>query len=180
MKNYIFLADGFEEIEGLMVVDLLRRGEIPITTVSISDSLEVVGAHNISIKADQLYSEIDYSDADMLILPGGMPGTRHLLEHAELRKVLMNHNEDNKMLAAICAAPSVLGENGILSGKKATCYPGFEEKLCGAIYSPDRVVKDQNVITSKGLGTALEFAIEIIEHYKGKELGDHIKNTVQY
>ncbi len=180
MKNYIFLADGFEEIEGLMVVDLLRRGDIPITTVSISDTKEVLGAHNISIRADKLYSEIDYSDADMLILPGGMPGTTHLSEHTELKKLLINHNKDNKMIAAICAAPSVLGINGILRGKRATCYPGFEDKLEGAIYSNDRVVKDQNIITSKGLGTALEFAIEIIEHYKGKELGDTIKQSVQY
>lgn len=180
MKHYIFLANGFEEIEGLMVVDLLRRAEIPITTVSIGDSLEVLGTHNISVQADKLYSEVDYSNAHMLILPGGMPGTKHLGEHEGLKELLVNHNKENKMLAAICAAPSVFGMNGILEGKKATCYPGFEEQLKGAVYTDDKVVQDQNIITSKGLGTALDFALAIIAHNKGKDAVAKIKESVQY
>lgn len=179
-KVYIFFADGFEEIEGLTVVDLLRRANIDITTVSITASKEITGAHNIQVIADELFGESDYDNANMLVLPGGMPGTTHLLEHKKLRELLLRHNSDNKMIAAICAAPSVLGMNGILEGKKATCYPGFEDKLIGAIYTNEKVVKDKNVMTSKGLGTAIDFATSIIEHYQGEEAADRIKSSVQY
>lgn len=179
-KNYIFLANGFEEIEGLMVVDLLRRANIDITMVSISDKKEVTGGHSIPVIADANFKDIEFDNADMLILPGGMPGTTNLLEHEELIQLLKKHNKENKMIAAICAAPSILGVNGILEGKKATCFPGFEEKLNGAIYTNEKVVKDKNIITSKGLGTALEFGAAIIEHYKGKEAAENLKSSVQY
>jgi len=177
---YIFLADGFEEIEGLTVVDLLRRAGIDITMVSITGSKEITGAHNIKVIADELFDETGYNNAKMLVLPGGMPGTTHLLEHKKLRELLLKHNSDNKMIAAICAAPSVLGMNGILEGKKATCYPGFENKLIGAIYTNEKVVEDKNVITSKGLGTAIDFAASIIEQYQGKEAAERIKSSIQY
>lgn len=179
-KTYIFLADGFEEIEGLMVVDLLRRASIDITTVSISDSLEVMGGHGILVKADKIYANVNFDDADMLILPGGAPGTKHLSEHKELIELLVDFNKENKRISAICAAPSILGMNGILQGKKAVCYPGFEDKLLGAIFTNDRVVSHQNIITSKGLGTALEFAVTIIEHFKGAKAAKQIKDSVQY
>lgn len=178
--NYIFLANGFEEIEGLMVVDLLRRAGIEITMVSIGDAKEVMGGHGIPIIADTLFEDVIFENANMLILPGGMPGTTNLLEHKGVVKLLQKHNSENQMIAAICAAPSVLGMNGILEGKRATCYPGFEEKLKGAIYTNEKVVKDKNVITSKGLGTAIEFALSIIEYYKGNEFADQIKASVQY
>lgn len=177
---YIFFANGFEEIEGLTVVDLLRRAKINITTVSITESQEVTGAHNIKVIADELFGESDYDNAKMLILPGGMPGTTHLLQHKKLRELLLRHNSENKMIAAICAAPSVLGMNGILEGKKATCYPGFEDKLIGAIYTNEKVVEDKNVITSKGLGTAIDFAASIIEHYQGRKVANQIKSSIQY
>lgn len=177
---YIFLADGFEEIEGLTVVDLLRRAGIDITMVSITGSKEITGAHNIKVIADELFDETGYNNAKMLVLPGGMPGTTHLLEHKKLRELLLRHNSDNKMIAAICAAPSVLGMHGILEGKKATCYPGFEDKLIGAIYTNEKVVEDKNVITSKGLGTAIDFAASIIEQYQGKEAAERIKSSIQY
>lgn len=177
---YIFLADGFEEIEGLTVVDLLRRAGIDITMVSITGSKEITGAHNIKVIADELFDETGYNNAKMLVLPGGMPGTTHLLEHKKLRELLLRHNSDNKMIAAICAAPSVLGMHGILKGKKATCYPGFEDKLIGAIYTNEKVVEDKNVITSKGLGTAIDFAASIIEQYQGKEAAERIKSSIQY
>lgn len=177
---YIFLADGFEEIEGLTVVDLLRRAGIDITMVSITGSKEITGAHNIKVIADELFDETGYNNAKMLVLPGGMPGTTHLLEHKKLRELLLRHNSEDKMIAAICAAPSVLGMHGILEGKKATCYPGFEDKLIGANYTNEKVVKDKNVITSKGLGTAIDFAASIIEHYQGKEAADRIKSSIQY
>ena len=178
--NYIFLADGFEEIEGLMVVDLLRRADIDITMVSMSEKKQVTGAHGISVTGDAIFQEIDFSNKDMLILPGGMPGTTNLMEHKELVQLLIDHNEEGKMIGAICAAPSVLGVNKILEGKHATCFPGFEEKLLGAAYLDEKVVKDKNIITSKGLGTALDFALAMIEHYKGSKVAKEIKYSVQY
>lgn len=178
--NYIFLADGFEEIEGLMVVDLLRRADIDITMISISGKRQVTGAHGIPVIADAVFKEVDFNNKEMLILPGGMPGTTNLMEHEELIKLLTDHNRAGKMLGAICAAPSVLGMNGILKGKHATCFPGFEEKLLGAVYVNEKVVQGKNIITSKGLGTALEFAAAIIEYYKGKEAAEKIKASVQY
>ena len=178
--NYIFLADGFEEIEGLMVVDLLRRADIDITMISISGKRQVTGAYGIPVIADAVFKEVDFNNKEMLILPGGMPGTTNLMEHEELIKLLTDHNRAGKMIGAICAAPSVLGMNGILKGKHATCFPGFEEKLLGAVYVNEKVVQDKNIITSKGLGTALEFAAAIIEYYKGKEAAEKIKASVQY
>lgn len=179
-KVYIFLADGFEEIEGLTVVDLLRRAEIDITMVSIMDTKSVTGAHGITIEADVLYDDADLSQAEMLVLPGGMPGTRHLGEHEALVARLKSFNENNKLIAAICAAPSVLGVNGILKGKKATCYPGFEDKLVDAVVLTDPVVKDQNIITSRGLGTAIPFALKIIELLKDKDTSESIAKSIIY
>lgn len=176
----VFLADGFEEIEGLTVVDLLRRAEIEVSMVSITDRIEIVGAHNIVIKADEIFNESDFANTKMLVLPGGMPGTKNLMEHEELRALLNRFYAEDKMIAAICAAPSVLGLNNILVGKKATCYPGFEDKLVGAIYEDSKVVKDNNIITSKGLGTAIEFALSIIRHFKGKEVADKIEKSIIY
>lgn len=179
-KVYIFLADGFEEIEGLTVVDLLRRAEIDITMVSIMDSKRITGAHDITIEADVLYDDVDFGQAEMLVLPGGMPGTKYLGEHEALVTMLKSFNEKNKLIAAICAAPSVLGVNGILDGKKASCYPGFEDKLVNAIVSTDPVVRDQNVITSRGLGTAIPFALKIIEMLKDKDTSESISNSIVY
>lgn len=180
LKVYIFLADGFEEIEGLMVVDLLRRAEIDITMVSIMDTKKVTGAHGITIEADVLYDNVDFSQAKMLVLPGGMPGTKYLGEHKALVAMLKAFNDKNKLIAAICAAPSILGVNGILKGKKATCYPGFEDKLVDALLSTDPVVKDQNVITSRGLGTAIPFALKIIELLKDKDTSELIAKSIIY
>ena len=137
-KVYIFIADGFEEIEALTVVDLLRRAAIEISMISISGVIEVKGAHNISVLADALFEETDFNDADLLVLPGGMPGTTHLMEHEGLSNLLKEFHKKNKNLAAICAAPSVLGAKGILAGKRATCYPGFESKLTDSIIQRDR------------------------------------------
>ncbi len=179
-KVCIFLADGFEEIEGLMVVDLLRRATIEITMVSIMNSLNVVGSHNISVLADMLFDDMNFEDADMLVLPGGMPGTKKLGSHNGLVNLLKEFNDNNKKISAICAAPSVLGMNNILKNKRATCFPGFEPQLIGAITCEDRVVKDGNIITSKGLGTALEFSLEIINELKGEAESLRIKDSVQF
>jgi 4-methyl-5(b-hydroxyethyl)-thiazole monophosphate biosynthesis len=179
-QAYIFLADGFEEIEGLTVVDLFRRVDIAISMVSINKTNMVTGAHQIEIKADRIFEEVDYNDGDILILPGGMPGTNHLMEHEGLDRLLKDFNSKGKLLAAICAAPSVLGQKNILSGKKATCYPGFEEKLIGAQVVKDGVVEDGNVITSKGMGTAIDFSLALIKRLKGEDVAKKLAASIQY
>jgi 4-methyl-5(b-hydroxyethyl)-thiazole monophosphate biosynthesis len=180
LKVCVFLADGFEEIEGLTVVDLLRRAEIEATMVSITGKLEVTSAHQIKVVADVLFDECTYHDVDMLVLPGGMPGTRHLSAHEGLVSLLKEFNDKNKYLAAICAAPSVLGENGILKGRCVTSYPGFEDKLIGATYTGNKVEIASNILTSKGMGTSIDFALCIITLLKGEETANQIGKAIQY
>lgn len=179
-KVYIFLADGFEEVEGLTVVDLLRRAGIEISMVSVTGVKVITGSHNIKIAADQLFEETDFSDAKMLILPGGMPGTKHLGEHAKLIELLKEFNKKGIYIAAICAAPSVIGVNNILHGLRVTSYPGYEDKLLGATYTGNKVEKDSNIITSKGLGTAIDFSLFIVETLLNKETADKIAASIQY
>ena len=179
-KVYVFLADGTEEVEALTVIDLLRRASVDVVTVSVMGRKKIVSAHNIGIEADEVYGESSYMDADMIVLPGGMPGTTHLKEHEELRAVLCAYHEEGKYLAAICAAPSVFGCNGFLEGKKATCYPGFEEELKGAVVSAEGVVHDGNVITSRGLGTAIDFSLELITVLKDAGTAEKIAKAIQY
>jgi 4-methyl-5(b-hydroxyethyl)-thiazole monophosphate biosynthesis len=179
-KVYIFLANGFEEIEALTVVDLLRRASIDISMVSITGSLEVKGSHDIIVKADQLFEETDFNEADLLVLPGGMPGTAHLMEHQGLDKLLREFHSKNKNMAAICAAPSVLGTKGFLAGKRATCYPGFESKLTDSIIENQAVVEDGNVITSRGLGTAIDFSLSLINKLMDKETAKRIADGIIY
>ncbi|MCR5106488.1 MAG: DJ-1/PfpI family protein [Eubacterium sp.] len=180
-KAYVLLADGFEEIEGLMCVDLLRRAGIETVMFSISDSLSVKGARGIEVKADKLIKDIDDS-ASIIILPGGMPGTTNLKNSQEVRDVVMKYYESDKYVAAICAAPTVLGDLGLLRGKKATCYPGLELGLVDAIWPGEKysVVVDGKIITSRGLGTAIDFALKIIELLISKEKADGIKTSVVY
>lgn len=179
-KVFIFLADGFEEIEGLTVVDLLRRAKITITMVSITGDLYVTGSHMITTKADVLFEQVDFSSADMLVLPGGMPGTKHLSEHEGLDRLLKRFKEEGKKLAAICAAPSVLGQKGLLVGKKATSFPGFEDSLTGAEVKKDAVVTDGNIVTSRGLGTAIDFALAIIRNLVSEDEAARIAESIQY
>ncbi|MFV0343078.1 MAG: DJ-1 family glyoxalase III [Anaerocolumna sp.] len=177
---YLFLAEGFEEIEALTVVDLLRRAEIDITTVSITGHKKVTGSHQIIVEADDLYENANYKEAGMLVLPGGMPGTKHLGEHEALVQLLKEFHSQDKNIAAICAAPSVLGANGILKGKKATCYPGFEDKLIDAIYTGSKAEEDGNIITGKGMGTAIDFSLKIIEKLRDKSTAEKIAASIQY
>lgn len=177
---YIFLANGFEEIEGLTVVDLLRRADLDIKMVSVEDSLNVTGSHNITVKADCLFKKADLDKADMLILPGGMPGTVNLLHHSELLQKIKEFHKDKKYVAAICAAPSVLGACGLLTGKNACCYPGFEEKLLGATIHYEPVIQDGNVITGRGMGVANDFALKLIEVLAGSECAEKVKESVLY
>ena len=177
-KVCVFTADGFEEVEGLTVVDLLRRAGEEVLMVSISDNLSVTGSHGIEIKADVFFDDVDYSTVDLLVLPGGMPGTVHLGEHQGLAELLQSFAASDRKVAAICAAPSVLGGLGILKNKKAACYPGFEEKLEGAQVFTDPVVKDGNITTSRGLGTAIPFALELISQLEGEVKARQIKKSI--
>lgn len=179
-KVYVFLADGFEEVEGLTVVDLLRRAQIETVTVSVMCEKLIQGAHGIPIMADAMFADSDYADGEMLVLPGGMPGTKNLGAHEGLKELLVRFTAQGKRLSAICAAPSVLGKYGLLSGKKATSYPGFENQLAGAVYSENKVVKDLNFITSRGLGTAIDFALAIIETLKDESTAAQIAASIQY
>ena len=176
----VFLADGFEEVEALTIVDLLRRAAINVEMISINGSLKVTGAHDISVNADSLFREGAYADCDMMFLPGGMPGTTNLAENVELSNEIKRFVKSRKYLAAICAAPSVYGQLGILEGKKATCYPGFEAKLVGAEILKDNVVKDDIFITSRGVGTAMDMALKIIEIFEGKGKADEISKGIIY
>lgn len=176
----VFLADGFEEIEGLTVVDILRRAGVDTQTVSINEERTVTGSHRIPVQADVCLKDADFTETELLVLPGGMPGTLHLGECGELTKLLVQFHTDGKKVAAICAAPSVLGDLGILKGKKAVCYPGFEDRLTGAEVVYDRVAVDGNVTTSRGMGTAIPFALALTEQLVSKEKADEIRQGIIY
>ena len=180
MKAFVFLADGFEEIEAIAPIDILRRADIEVITISISNKKEVLGAHGITILADHLFTEVDFSNSDLLFLPGGMPGTKNLDTHHDLKKLLQNQAEQGKYIAAICAAPSILGKMGLLEGKEAICYPGYENQLSGAIISEKKIVKSESVLTAKGAGVAVEFALRLVEELKGKALAESISKAICY
>ncbi len=173
-KIAVHLAEGFEEIEAISIIDVLRRADLNVTIVSISEKLEVVGSHGIKIIADKLFKEVDYELIDMIILPGGMPGAANLNEHLGLREQILNFNESKKMLAAICAAPLVFGNLGILKNKKATCFPGYENQLHGAIATGENIEVSENIITGKGAGVAIDFALKIVEILKNKKFADDL------
>lgn len=174
--NYLFLDNGFEEIEAITVIDLLRRAQIELTTVSVTGLMAVEGAHRITINADARIEDVDFSDAETLILPGG---ATHLGQNTLLCDLLKQHNRDGKLIAAICAAPAVLAKLGILDGKQATCYPGFENQL-GESYIGGLVVESKNVITAKGPGLSSDFAFCLMEKLAGAEVADQIYDAAQY
>lgn len=176
----LLLADGFEEIEALTPVDILRRGGIEVKTYSINGDLCVCGTHNIMVDADDVIENLDYESLDAVILPGGMPGADNLENCPDVQEVLDYAFKNGKLMCAICAAPKVLGKFGYLEGKKATCFPGFEECLLGAEPTGARVEVDGNIITSKGMGTAMDFALAILEYMKGKETADKMAVSTMY
>ena len=180
-KVYVLLADGFEEIEGLTVVDLLRRAGIEVVLASIKDTTDIKGARGINVVADELLSDIKDS-ADMVVLPGGMPGTNYLKESPAVRDMVQSYSDNGKYIAAICAAPTVFGDMGLLNGKKATCYPGLEPGLKGAMWpgEGESVVQDGKIITSRGLGTAIDFSLKLIEVLKDSKKADDIAQSVVY
>ena len=160
-KIGVFLADGCEEIEALTVVDVARRAGLEVAMISVSGEKKVKGSHNITFLTDIPAEYMDFDMLDGIVLPGGMPGTLNLGASEIVQKIIREFAEKGKLVAAICAAPSVLGEAHLLEGKKATCHPGFEEKLLGAVTCEEDVVVDGNIITSRGMGTAIPFALEI-------------------
>ena len=179
-KVCVFLAEGCEEVEALMVVDLLRRAGIETFMVSVTSSLQVTGSHGIQVKADRLFEEMFYSDIDALVLPGGIPGTPNLANHLGLVELLKEFYQKDKMLAAICAAPSVLGDLGLLAGKKATCHPGCEAHLLKAQVVEDEVAADGNVVTSRGLGTAIPFGLQLIRCLADEETAQKVQDAIVY
>lgn len=174
----VHLAEGFEEIEALTVVDLLRRVDIKAATVSVTGERIVKGAHGIQVVADFMFEEADYDQCEMIVLPGGLPGTYGLRDHEGLTEKIMQFNGQGKALAAICAAPMVLGGLDLLKGKKATMYTGMETYLNGAVAVEDKVVTDGNIITSKGPGTAMLFALEIVKFIKGEEVMEILRKDL--
>lgn len=177
---YVALADGFEEIEALAFFDIIKRADIDSQLVSINDSKCVTGAHGIKICTDLHINDINREDITAFVLPGGMPGTLNLRKSDEVCDILKFCYEKELLIGAICAAPSVLGELGMLKGKRATCFPGFEEKLAGAEFTGEKVVKDGNIVTAKGAGCAHDFAFEFVKILKDEALAKNIKESMQY
>lgn len=173
----LFLANGFEEIEALAPLDLLRRAGIPVTTVGIGGA-EITGAHGISVRADVADTDYRYQSPRMIILPGGMPGTLHLAASEVVTDAIEQANKEHAYIAAICAAPSILGDMGLLAGKEAICYPGFEDRLSGAILSHHRVVKDGTIVTAAGMGVAIEFGLTLVEILCGEDKAKELRRAV--
>jgi 4-methyl-5(b-hydroxyethyl)-thiazole monophosphate biosynthesis len=174
---YFFLAEGFEEVEALCPIDILRRAGLAVTTVGIGGK-QITGAHGITVCAD--ISDTEYSDntPEMVFLPGGMPGTLNLGASEVVGDAIRSAYEDGKYIAAICAAPSILGKMGLLLGKNAICYPGFEAQLEGATISDERVVLDGNILTAAGMGAALDMGIEIVRIFCGDEKANALRSAV--
>ncbi len=179
-KIGIFMANGCEEIEGLTVVDIVRRAGLDITMISISGSREVTSSHNVTFLADITKNDVDYNEFEGIVLPGGMPGTLNLGADETVIQVIRQFARERKLVAAICAAPSILGQEHILDGKNATCHPGFEDKLLGAVWKKEPVVVDGNIITSRGMGTAIDFGLEIVRYFADEGTVEKLKKDLVY
>lgn len=179
-KAYEFLADGFEEIEALAPVDILRRSGIEVTTVSIGASKEVTSAHGVTVTADAMFGDTDLGDADLLLVPGGMPGASNIDSHEGARKALAAQAREGRLVGAICAGPMVLGHLGLLNGKRATCYPGFEGELEGAEYTAAPVTVDGNIVTGKGPGASMMYAYTLVEMMMGERVVTTLKEQMMY
>lgn len=177
---YVFLATGFEDIEALAPVDIMRRANLPVQTVSISDEYFVCSSHGVGVQADLLLDEVDFEQADMLILPGGMPGSSNLDQCEPLRRAILDHYRAGKKLAAICAAPMVYGHLGLLEGLHATCYPGIESHLKGALCTGAIVEEDGQFITAKGPGASFEFGYRIASFFLGDEAIEPLRQGMIY
>ena len=175
---YMLLTDGFEDIEALETLDILRRAGLDVKTVGIS-SKTVISSHNVTVMSDLAFEDTDFSNMNMLILPGG-PGHTAFSESDKVLSLINSANKRGLYIAAICASPSVIGKMGLLRGRHFTCFPGFEDMVEGGIYSPEKVVSDGKFITAKGAGAASDFGFEIVTLFKGKRAADELKNQMQY
>lgn len=180
MKFYVFLADGFETVEALGAVDILRRGKVEVCTVSVNSTREVVSSHNIPVVADIIFDDGDFSDGDGLLIPGGLKGVENLEAHEGLAGVIDEYAAKDKYVTAICAGPSILGHHGLLNGKKATCYPGFEEELTGAVCKGAAFEVDGRFITGKGMGKTIDFALAILEELTDAETAGHVAESTMF
>ncbi len=181
MKVTAFLTDGFETVEALAVIDILRRADIEVQTVSITGDYKVKSAQNIYVYADKLFDEAEIDSDDVLFLPGG-PGHKSYMESQKLLDMLKEHDKEGGRIAAICAAPSILGRLGLLNGRKAMCFPGFEQYLTGAdiITAPARVVTDGNITTSRGMGTSIDLGLELVKLIAGADTANSLAVSTQY
>lgn len=176
----LFLATGFEEVEALLPLDIMRRGGLKVKTVSVTGERIVVGAHSIPVVADCCFEELDKNDIEMIVLPGGMPGAVNLDAHEGLSELIMQHYERQAPMAAICAAPLVYGSRGLLKGKKATCYPGFESYLEGAEYTGNMIEVSEPFILGKGPGAAAEFGFAILKKFAGEDKAQEVRNGMLF
>jgi len=179
-KVCVFFAKGYEEIEALTVVDLVRRSGIDVDMVSVTGEKMVESSHGVTALMDKLFEEVDFDETDMIVLPGGMPGTKNLEAFAPLMEKVDDFYEKGKWIAAICAAPSIFGHRGILNGRKACSYPGFEEDLKGADVTMESVAVSDHVITSRGMGTAIDFGLAVVEAFKGAEEAEKLAKQIIY
>lgn len=180
MQTFIFLADGFEETEALCPWDILLRAGVPVKLVSVNESEFVTGTHSLKVKADLTTASIGKPEGEIcVVLPGGMPGAANL-DRDPTVDLYIAHAAKHGHLAAICAAPFILGTRGLLAGKEATCFPGFEDKLCGARLSEKKAVTDGNVTTARGMGAAFEFAIELVSALCGKDTARKVSEATQH
>ena len=179
-KTAILFAPGYEEVEALTAVDLLRRAGVTCDIISLDGSAAVTGSHGITVGADRGFDAADLSDYDGLVLPGGLKGTQNLASDGRVLTLLREFADAGKLTAAICAAPTVLGKAGVLKGKRAVCYPGMEDQLTGAVIGEEAVVTDGAVITSRGLGTAIPFALALVEYFAGAERAGELARSIVF
>jgi len=177
-KVFIHLANGFEEVEAITPVDVLRRAGCEVTLVSVTGKREVTSARGLAVQSDRLFEDMDYSQADVILFPGGQPGSDNLTRHEGLKKLIPEFHRQGKMIAAICAAPMVLANAGILQGKKVTCYPGTESMLKGAICTSNVVEIDGNIITGKAPGAAMKFSLALAEQLFGQSKVNELKKAM--
>ncbi len=177
---YLFLANGFEEVEAITVVDLLRRADIQVKTVSLMEDTMVYGSRGIGVEADALFRDVDWDNCRMMVLPGGMPGTMNLCNHYEFNLKLKEFNDRGGLIGAICAAPMVLGRAGVLKSHRATIYDGMEKELLDAEYTGEDVTVSGNIVTGRGPGLAMDFALKLIEVIKGRAVMEEVKSGLLY
>jgi 4-methyl-5(b-hydroxyethyl)-thiazole monophosphate biosynthesis len=174
------IAEGFEETEAIAVIDLLRRSDINVSLVSITNEKIIKSARGISVICDEIFDDINLDNYELVFLPGGMPGTRNLAESKEVISILKDFDKKNKLIAAICAAPMILGKLGLLNKKNAVCFPGFEKDLIGANVLFDNVIMDENIITSRGMGTAIDLGLFLVSKIRGEEFSKNLERTIVY